>query len=594
MSFHAKKMRKGIGKRVAAVMWAHAARYPWTIFFFLLFVVALIGFQVLSPILYKELIDTAIADQKSSPETLQTLFSILVTIAAVKAGSWLCRRTRGALMVRLETRVMADLARTAFEGLMRHSYRFFSDNFAGTLVRRVNKFVTAFESIADQFGFSVFPSILIICGSLFVLAERDALLAITLSSGVFLFFAFSIGAGVWKQKYEIIRNLRDSEATGRIADAIGNASTIKLFSGYAHEFSLFRRTSEVLRRARVFAWGLHEGVAAVQSALLYCTEIGMIAVALLLWHRGVLTVGDFVLIQLYLVAIFDRIMDFERVLKRLFESFADAAEMVEILDTPHEITDTPHARPLMVKEARIEFSGVTFAFHQTRTVLNDFSLSIQSKEKVALVGSSGAGKTTIMRLLLRFHDIHGGRITIDGQDISTVTLESLWNAVALVPQEPLLFHRTLRENILYGRREATDAEVIEAAKRAHCHEFISALPRGYDTYVGERGVKLSGGERQRVAIARAILKNAPILVLDEATSSLDSESESFIQGALHELMRDKTVIAIAHRLSTIKEMNRIIVIDRGSVVAEGTHDELLEKGGMYRKLWHIQAGRFLA
>ena len=593
MSFHAKPIAKGMTKRVIQVMWQHARHYPWTMFFFVLFVVIFIFFQVVSPILYKQLIDTAIAAEGPSREVLQALFSTLLLIAATKIGSWIARRTRGLLMVRFQTRVMSDLGRTAFEGLLRHSYSFFSDNFAGTLVRRVNKFINAFESMADKVGFSLLPSTLIIIGSLYVLWQRDMLLAVTLFIGVFVFFVFSIISVAWKQKYEIIRNERDSEATGMIADAIGNSTTIKLFSGYTYEFNRFGAMNEILRRARSFAWNLHEGIAAIQSALLYATEIGMLAVALLLWQKGILTIGDFVLMQLYIVAIFDRIMDFENVLKRLFESFADASEMVEVLDEPYEIQDIPNAGKLRVHSGAIMFDNITFAFHETRDVLADLSLSIRAREKIALVGPSGAGKTTITRLLLRFHDIGAGAICIDGQNIAKVTLESLWDNIALVPQEPVLFHRTLKENILYGRRGATDEEVILAAKRAHCHEFISAFPQGYETYVGERGVKLSGGERQRVAIARAILKNAPILVLDEATSSLDSESESFIQDALHELMKEKTVIAIAHRLSTIKEMDRIIVIDDGAIVAEGTHDALLAQDGIYRKLWDIQAGTFM-
>ncbi|MDO8594930.1 MAG: ABC transporter ATP-binding protein [bacterium] len=361
-------------------------------FFFLFFVVVLTGLQVLSPILYKQLIDMSVTAPSPTPEVLHALFSILALITAVKVGSWVSRRTRGIIMVRFQTRVMADLSRTAFEGLLRHSHSFFSDNFAGTLVRRVHKFVNAFESIADTFGFNLFPSVLIIVGSLYVLAQRDMLLAVALLLGMFLYFGFSIVAVTWKQKYEIIRNERDSEATGLIADAIGNATTIKLFSGYSHEFTLFERTNEILRRARVFAWGLHEGIAAVQSGLLYATEIGMLAVALILWQRGVLTIGDFVLIQLYLVAIFDRVMDFENTLKKLFISFADASEMVEILDTPYEIADAPEAQPLWVSSGAIDFKEVTFAFHETRTVLDRLSLSIRSGEKVALVGSSGAGK----------------------------------------------------------------------------------------------------------------------------------------------------------------------------------------------------------
>ncbi len=593
MNVAPKTTQKRMTKRVISVFWAHSARYVLTLFFILLFVVVLMGFQVLSPILYKELIDIAVSAKSPTPAVLNTLLGVLSLIALVKFGSWISRRTRGILMVRFQTRVMADLARTAFEGLLRHSYGFFSDNFAGTLVRRVNKFVNAFESIADTLVFSLIPSILIIIGSLYVLAQRDVLLAGSLFIGALAFFGFSIVAVTWKQKYEVIRNERDSEATGLIADAVGNATTIKLFSGYAHEFALFRRSNEILRRARVFAWGIHEGIAAVQSGILYATEIGVLFLALSLWQKGILTVGDFVLIQLYLVAIFERIMDFENTLKKLYIAFADGSEMVEVLDAPYEIADAPGAKALSVGTANITFKNVTFAFHETRTVLDNLSLNIAPGEKVALVGSSGAGKTTITRLLLRFHDIDAGVIAIDGQDISKVTLESLWESVALVPQEPVLFHRTLKENILYGRRDASDAEVIEAARRAHCHEFISGLPQGYDTYVGERGVKLSGGERQRVAIARALLKNAPILILDEATSSLDSESEMLIQDALHELMQAKTVIAIAHRLSTIKEMDRIIVIENGTIAAEGSHDVLIGQNGIYRKLWDIQAGKFV-
>jgi ATP-binding cassette subfamily B protein len=267
--------------------------------------------------------------------------------------------------------------------------------------------------------------------------------------------------------------------------------------------------------------------------------------------------------------------------------------MVELLKTPHGIEDALGAKLLSVTEGAIAFTDVDFYFHETRSVLEKFSLSIKPGEKVALVGPSGAGKTTITKLILRLYDVAGGTITIDDQDIARVTQESLRDAIAFVPQEPTLFHRSIMDNIRYGRREATSEEVVEAAKQAHCHEFITTLPQGYETFVGERGVKLSGGERQRVAIARALLKNAPILVLDEATSSLDSESESLIQDALKTLMKNKTVIVIAHRLSTVMSMDRIIVIDGGSIADQGTHAELLAKDGIYQKLWSIQAGGFL-
>ena len=267
--------------------------------------------------------------------------------------------------------------------------------------------------------------------------------------------------------------------------------------------------------------------------------------------------------------------------------------MVEILDMDHEIRDARGASELVVKKGSIEFKKVSFNFRKTRGIFKDFSLKIKGGEKVALVGPSGAGKSTITQLLLRFYDIGKGELLIDGQNTKQVTQDSLRDAIAYVPQDSVLFHRTLMENIRYGRRGATDEEVIEAAKKAHCHEFISQFPLGYDTYVGERGVKLSGGERQRVSIARAILKDAPILILDEATSSLDSESEAYIQDAFKTLMEGKTVIVIAHRLSTIMSVDRVIVLDEGKVVDSGTHKELIKRKGLYKKLWDIQVGGFL-
>ena len=268
-------------------------------------------------------------------------------------------------------------------------------------------------------------------------------------------------------------------------------------------------------------------------------QIVLLFVAVHLWNNGLLTVGDFILIQAYLLVIFERLVSINRALRRFNDAIADATESVELLQMPHEVADVPHAKPLVTAASHIEFKQVNFNFKKEVAVLKDFSVNIISGEKVALVGPSGAGKTTITKLLLRLYDIQGGSIEIDGQNIAHVTQDSLREQIAFVPQEPILFHRTLMENIRYGRRDTTDKEVMEAAKKAHCHEFITSLPERYNTYVGERGVKLSGGERQRVAIARAILKNSPILILDEATSSLDSQSEALIQDALATLYGGK-------------------------------------------------------
>jgi len=315
-----------------------------------------------------------------------------------------------------------------------------------------------------------------------------------------------------------------------------------------------------------------------------------------------ITIGVFVLLQAYVISIIGQLWGFTRLVREVYEHYADSKEMVEILLLPHEIKDIPSAKELTVKEGKIEFKDLGFNFNETRKVLDNINTAIKPGEKVALVGPSGAGKTTFVRLLLRLYSSTSGKILIEGQDISKVTQESLRKNIAMVPQDPILFHRTLSENIAYGKRDAegpdkgrTSQKEIEYASRlAYCDEFIKDLPYGLKTYVGERGIKLSGGERQRVAIARAILKNAPILILDEATSSLDSHSEMLIQDALANLMQGRTTIVIAHRLSTIQKMDRIIVIDNGKIIEQGSHIDLLKKeDSLYRKLWELQAGGFL-
>ena len=297
-----------------------------------------------------------------------------------------------------------------------------------------------------------------------------------------------------------------------------------------------------------------------------------------------------VLIQSYLVRLVENLWSFASIVRTFYDSFADAQEMALVLNTPYEVEDKTNAI-LNNTKGTVSFENVTYIYDKNNTkVFDNFSLIIKAGQKVAIVGSSGAGKSTFVNLLMRLFNLNSGKILIDGIDISSISQKNLREQISFVPQDPVLFHRSLMENIRYGRRDATDEEVKKAATLARCDDFIGRLPLGFDTFVGERGIKLSGGERQRVAIARAILKNSPILVLDEATSALDSESELLIQDALHNLIKDKTTIVIAHRLSTIREMDRIVVISNGKIVEEGTHNELiLRAGGEYKKLWNIQA-----
>lgn len=554
-----------------------------------------IGYQIaelISPLYLKQFFNT-LAGYNPTPATMHHLLIIIGIIAFVSLCSWVARRTQSMAIMYLESRVMMDLYMLAFDYLLRHSYHFFTSQFSGTLTRRVSKFAGSFETIFDSAMMTFLPTALFVIGAVGILFARNHVLGIILGCWALFFVAFQIVVSRIRQPLRVQRAAQDSAMIGALSDAISNQNTVTLFSAHVFEHESFLNMVNTWRRATIRSWVADDYIWAAQGLLMVAINIGMLYGAMRYWQRGELTIGDFVLIQSYLIGAFNSLNGISRELRRLYDAFADAGEMVFIMNTPHDIRDTSRAHKLHVEKAHIIFKDVVFYFHKEKPVLSGLNLDIHGGMKVALVGPSGAGKTTITKLLLRLYDVTSGAVLIDGQNIQKVTQDSLREAIAFVPQEPILFHRSLMENIRYGQRDATDEEVIEAARKAHCHEFIEHLPDGYDTYVGERGVKLSGGERQRIAIARAILKDAPILLLDEATSSLDSESESLIQDSLQTLMQGKTVLVIAHRLSTIMKMDRIVVLDGGTVVASGTHDELLKEGGLYHKLWSIQAGGFI-
>ena len=552
-------------------------------------------FDALSPIYFKNFFNILVdSNSQNQAKTVQMLLVTLAIIAAISMARWVCWRTISFLANFFQGRILADLANKCFAYLHRHSFTYFNNSFVGTLVKRVNWFTRAFEGVTDQILYNIIPLIVSLIMIFAILSSVNIWLglAMIIWAGVFLTISWIFTK--YKLKYDIQRNAAESSSTGLLADTITNNSNVKLFNGYFRELESFKQSTQALFKIRKFTWDLGSAFEALQSFLSVALEIGIFYVAIRLWQAGRITIGDFVLIQAYIFNIMDKVWSFNRVLRVIYENLSDAEEMTIIFNTPHEIQDVPSAPDLRVATGAIEFKNVTFNYYETRAVLKKFNLRIEPHQRLAIIGPSGAGKTTIIKLLFRMHDLTGGKILIDGQDIARVTQESLWHNVSLVPQDPILFHRTLKENIRYGRPEATDEEIIAAAKAAHCHEFIKGFEFGYETYVGERGVKLSGGERQRVAIARAILKNAPILVLDEATSSLDSESEGLIQDALNKLMKGKTVIVIAHRLSTIRKMDRIVVVDEGGIEEEGSHDELAKKkDGIYKKLWQLQAGGFI-
>ncbi|MEK7072463.1 MAG: ABC transporter ATP-binding protein, partial [Patescibacteria group bacterium] len=462
------------------------------------------------------------------------------------------------------------------------------------LVKKIKWFTNAFEAIVDETIWQLIPLVVNISAIFFVLSRLNLWLGLGILIWVFIFMAVNWLFIIFKLKYDIERSEAETAITGLLSDTITNNANVKLFNGYSREIDNYSQAADKLKSIRGLSWRFSNIFDSIQGLLMTILEITIFYIAIKLWSKNILTVGDFVLIQAYLLNIFMRLWDFGNVIRRIYANLADAEEMTEILNIEHEVKDIKTAKKLVVTKGEIEFKDVIFNYNQTRSIFNKFNLTINSGERLAIIGPSGAGKTTIVKLILRMYNLDGGKILIDNQVITRVTQESLWQNISLVPQDPILFHRTLMENIRYGKPDATDQEVYSASQAANCHQFIEETSDGYKTYVGERGIKLSGGERQRIAIARAILRNAPILILDEATSSLDSKSEKLIQDALDNLMKNKTVVVIAHRLSTIRKMDRIVVVSKGLVSEEGSHDQLIKKlDGLYKKLWELQAGGFI-
>lgn len=462
------------------------------------------------------------------------------------------------------------------------------------MVKKAGRFVWSFDRITALLIFDFWRMALNVSIIIAILLMLNFWLGLAIIIWVFIFLSSNLIFARYKLKFDLKRTRADSKISALFADTITNNINVKLFAGLQEEKRTFGRKTDDLDKKAYKAWRIGDNIEAGQALFMVALEFVVLYIALLLWGDSLIKTADFVLIQLYLFEIFHLVWPFGRNVRDFYEAFADAEEMTEILLTPHEVKNKKDVQEMHVPSGKVEFRDVTFTYGKADDhVVRHFNLMVKPGQKIALIGPSGGGKTTITKLLLRFYDIQKGKILIDGQNIKDVTQESLRRHIALVPQDPILFHRSIMENIRYGRRDASDEEVIAASKLAYCHEFIIRFPQRYKTYVGERGVKLSGGQRQRVAIARAILSNAKILVLDEATSSLDSESEAYIQKALENLIKNKTTIVIAHRLSTVMSADRILVLQDGKIVEDGTHGDLVNKrGSMYGKMWDLQVGGY--
>lgn len=480
--------------------------------------------------------------------------------------------------------------------LLKRGTSFHNNQVSGKLVAEAMDFPSAYMQLATTFFTSIVPFTVALISGIAVIAYSSPILGVL----VLVMTIMAIGSGFYQRiKMAPFRNERitlQKEVTSHFADTVVNIQAVKTFAHEADELAVHGQKSGRLEAVRVDNWIRWSRGGTQRIGALFIFQLVFILTVVALVHRNPALLGAGIFAFSYTVVLANRLFDVGTILRSVEEALIQAEPMMRAMLENPEVQDEPHASDLVANEGAISFKNIGFHYSDgsgNANVFSDLNLDIPAGQKVGLVGPSGGGKSTITRLLLRFEDVQAGAIEIDGQDISNVKQASLRQAIAYVPQESLLFHRTIAENIAYGNLDATEDMVIQAAKDAYAHDFIMELPKGYETVVGERGVKLSGGQRQRIAIARAMLKNAPILLLDEATSALDSESEKVIQEALAELMEKRTAVVIAHRLSTIQRMDRIVVLDKGKIVEDGTHKELLKNDGLYARLWAHQSGGFI-
>ena len=534
--------------------------------------------------------------QHKQLQTANNLWTLIVLYGA----SELCSTVIGWRLVlylvwTFETALQRDLHSRCFSKLTNQTMFFHANKFGGSLVSQTNKLNGAVERFWDTIFWSILPLVISLAGSIIILST------LIWQYALFLFiFSIIFSIAVYFGSRPMAK-LSEKEAkasnkvSGQLADMVSNILAVKSSGAESLEQKRFSKTVGSWRKASLGTMRGFLKVSTVYSTINTIIKIGAIAFAVYAAQYNLVSVASVYLIITYTGSVAHELWNMNGIMRSYNRIIGDAHEMAEILKTPTTLVDRSDKK-LKIKRGGIVMDNVTFTHDEGQgdTLFHDFSLNIQPGEKIGLVGSSGSGKTTLTKLLLRFSDIDSGKITIDSQDIAEVTQASLREQIAYVPQEPLLFHRSVRENIAYSRPDATDAEIEKAAKKAGAYDFIVKLQDGFNTLVGERGVKLSGGQRQRIAIARAILKDAPILVLDEATSALDSESEALIQKSLETLMKNRTSIVIAHRLSTIAKLDRIIVLENGRIVEDGSHDQLLaKKRGVYAKLWARQSGGFI-
>ncbi|MEJ0036106.1 MAG: ABC transporter ATP-binding protein [Gammaproteobacteria bacterium] len=545
--------------------------------------------EVVVPIFAGQLVD-AVSKGASAAHEAGVAFAAMASLGLV---TLVCRHVSWSSIVPLTLRIMRNISQGAFYRVQRFSTDWHSNSFAGSTVRKITRGMWALDSVDDILLLMLWPSVVVLVSTVVLLASRWPVMGVVMGIGAIVYATVSVLLATRViAPASRLSNAIDTRIGGVLSDSLGSNAVVKSFGAEVREDLRLGAVIDKWGRRTRRTWMRHTWSGTVQYVLLWLVRTAVTATSLWLWWRGRATPGEITYVLTTYFVVHGYLRDIGQHVHQLQRAVNEMEELVNLFDEPLGVADAPDARTLRIRAGEVRFEHVTFQYAgQGAPLYRDLNVRIAGGERIGLVGRSGSGKTTFVKLIQRLYDVSEGRILIDGQNVSHATQASLRSQIAIVQQEPILFHRSLAENIAYARPDASQAEIEHAAQLANAHEFISHLPRKYQTLVGERGVKLSGGERQRVALARAFLANAPILILDEATSSLDSESEGLIQEAMARLMAGRTSIVIAHRLSTVRAMDRIMVFDHGRVVEEGNHEALLRRPhGHYRQLFERQSG----
>ena len=548
---------------------------------------------ILVPYATGRIIKAVTLAQGQTQAVADSLTGALWLFVALGLGEVIFSRAGGTCQIYVGALQRHTVTRALYGYLQHHSHRYLTNDFAGALAHRISETSLGVSQTLWSVIFDFWPTAITFAVAIVLLGSAHRELAELVGVWAVLFIGVSFWLATRARPYAVKAAATRSDTTGRVVDAVANLTSTRLFARLDFERTyLDEQLRKELRAVRKSSW-YSERVRWFQYCAAALLKIAVVYLALRLWRQGQISVAEFVVAATTALLIINEARNLSRRFLEFFEYIGNVSNGVQTIVRPHEIVDSAEATPVRVSRGTIELRDVSFAYSPDQPIFRRLNVSIPAGQRVGLVGYSGSGKSTFVSLILRLYDPQGGQILVDGRDIRTLTQESLHSQLSLIPQDPHLFHRSLLENIRYGRLDASDAEVIEAARKAHAHEFIVQIRDQYASLVGERGVKLSGGQRQRIAIARVVLKNAPILILDEATSSLDSVTEQAIQETLEAVMKGKTVIVVAHRLSTIAHLDRILVFDQGRIVEDGSHAELLSRGGAYQRLWSRQAGGFL-